>query len=217
MAAQEQVLRACRGIGAHQPLAHRRQRGRQFGRHGIGCHLRARKDVVVDRDQGIELGLARGREAVIGGPQRDEHRGTALGRRFVGTHDRQERRHRFERGIRVPHVVAGEEDRLLVRIAQRRAVLLHVADGAEILDLAEAGVARLRLAQLARQGELALVVHRLIGKADEGISIDRRVDLADQFRRERLADIDAANTDTELGMQLFVVELGHGLTRADGI
>ena len=104
----------------------------------------------------------------------------------------------------MPHVVAGEEDGFLVRAAKHRAVLLDVADGAEILDLADTGVARLGVAQLAREGELAVVIHRLIGEADERIPIDRCVDLLDHVRCERLAKVDAAEAGAELGMQLFV-------------
>src|SRR4029079_11389856 len=40
-----------------EPLAHGRQRGGHLGRYGIGGYLRARIDVIVDRDQGMELGL----------------------------------------------------------------------------------------------------------------------------------------------------------------
>jgi hypothetical protein len=107
-------------------------------------------------------------------------------------------------------VVAGEEDGLLVRGAEHRAVLLDVADGAEILGLADTGVTRLGIAELARQGKLALVIHRLVGEADERIPVDRRLDLPACIRGERLAEVDAAQAGAELGMQRFVSELGHG-------
>src|SRR6185437_13827527 len=63
---------------------------------------------------------------------------------------------------------------------------------------------------LAREGELAVVVHRLVGEADERIPIDRRVDLPSEVRGERLAKVDAADAGTELRVQLFVSELVHG-------
>ena len=62
---------------------------------------------------------------------------------------------------------------------------------------------------LACKGELAVVIHRLIGKADERIPIDRCVDLPDHIGGERLAEVDAAEAGAELGMQRFVLYLGH--------
>ena len=71
------------------------------------------------------------------------------------------------------------------------------------------GTVKVRAAELARQGELAVVIHRLIGKAEERIPIDRCVDLLDQARGERMAEVDAADAGAELGMQHFVLYLGH--------
>jgi len=100
--------------------------------------------------------------------------------------------------------VPGKEDGFLVRTAKHRAVLLDVADSTEIFGPADTGMARLGVAQMVREGELAVVIHRLVGKADERIPIDRRVDLPGQVRRKWLADIDAADAGAELRMQLFV-------------
>ena len=62
---------------------------------------------------------------------------------------------------------------------------------------------------MAREGELAVVIHRLIGEADERIAVDRGVDLLDQVGGERLAEIDATHADAELRMQLLVSQLVH--------
>ena len=60
---------------------------------------------------------------------------------------------------------------------------------------------------MARKGELA-VIHRLIGKADERIPIDRCIDLPGHIGGERLAEA-AAEAGAELVMQRFVLYLGH--------
>ena len=78
-------------------------------------------------------------------------------------------------------------------------------------------MARLGLAQLAGEGELAVVIHRLIGKVDERIPVDRCVDLPNEVRRERLAKIDAADAGAELGMELFVSELVHGFSTCPAV
>jgi hypothetical protein len=65
-------------------------------------------------------------------------------------------------------------------------------------------MARLGIAELPREGELAVVIHRLIGEADERIPVDRGFDFLDRVRGERLAEIDTSDTGAEFGMQLFV-------------
>ena len=62
-----------------------------------------------------------------------------------------------------------------VRIAQLGAVLLHITDGAEIIDLAilaQRDMVFLRLAEGFGEGQLAVVVEGLLGEMQEGIFID---------------------------------------------
>ena len=70
----------------------------------------------------------------IGGAGADELRQAAFAWRLIGAHDGERSGHSLKRGVRVPHIVAGQELGLAVIIAKLGAIWLHIANGAEILN-----------------------------------------------------------------------------------
>ena len=88
--------------------------------------------------------------------------------------------HSLKRGVRVPHIVPGQELGLAVIIAKLGAIWLHIANGAEILNpafLTQRHMAWFGWAEALRKGQLNIIIGRLIWEMNERVFVDQRPNL----------------------------------------
>ena len=115
----------------------------------------------------------------------------------------------------MPHLVAGLVVGARVRVALLGAIGGDVADGAEpdhLTGLAQGDMLRLRLAQTAGEREMGLVVHRLLGKAEEGVGVDRFADRLQRLLGQLRRQVDSGHPGTEGSVQRLDVEAVHAVS-----
>ena len=161
--AEQERAAAVDRVGAHNRMAHGRERGALLIGEEAGAHLVARPREVVDGDRALHARLQRRRQRRIGGPRAGELRGAALRRHDARGQQRAERRHRLEGAVAVPeHVgelvdhpaIVGRNDlsglHVEVRLPRERRPRRRV-HAARDLEIAEPPA----------EGDLPLVVQRL--------------------------------------------------------
>ena len=138
----------------------------------------------------------------------------------VGVGDGDERGDLAKRRIGMPHLVAARELRHLVVGAPPGAVLADVADGPEVIHDAlapEPDVLHFRFAQPPGEGELRVVVERLVGEDEEGMAVDGVAHDREVAPGRRRAEVDADDPGAEIAMQGFDRGLGHGGLRPEDV
>ena len=211
------ALQAVPRVRPHQLVLDGRQGGGVGGVHRRD--LAAGEDVVVDRVQRIDRRLHLRRQLGVGVAHAGEAGPAAFPRHLVGMGDGDEGGHLPEGGIGVPHLVAALVAGAGVRAVLLAAVVGDVADGAEpdhLSGLAEGDVLRLRLAQPAGEREMGLVGHRLAGKAEEGVRVDRLPDRLHVFIGQLRRQVQAGDPGAERGVQRFGVEVAHAVSPRPG-
>ena len=105
MRTEEERAAAVGPVGAHDRMAHGRERGALLSGEEAGAHLIARPREVVDGDRVLHARPQGLRQRRIGGPRAGELGGAALRRDDARGQQRAERRHRLEGAVGVPEHV----------------------------------------------------------------------------------------------------------------
>ncbi len=112
----------------------------------------------------------------------------------------------------MPQLVAGLIASVCMGSVALAAVVLHVADGAEVDDLAglaEGDVLCFRLTQPAGECEVSLVGHLLVRKAEHRIGVDRYANLCQRVFRDVAIQRHPGDPRPEVLMQGFDLDQRH--------
>ena len=196
---------AGRGMAAHQALAHRRP----FLALGVGeigeAQDAARKDLAVQADEVVHLALGLLVERIVGRAHVGEF-GVAAGRRDVAR--RQQRilgRHRLERAVGMPELVAQPEQAAAVVARQHLVVLVEVGDvvqvhaHAPVLAGGDVAGGLLERAQAAAEDELLVVVDLLVVEHQHAEAVHAGMDGRDLVLRQRTREVEARHVTGEEG------------------
>ena len=115
----------------------------------------------------------------------------------------------------MPQLVAGLVAGTRVRVVPLGAVVGDVADGAEVdhlAGLAQGDVLRLRLAQPEGEREMGIVVHRLLGKAEKGVGVDRFANCLHHLLGQFCRQIQTGDPGAEWRIERFDVEAVHAVS-----
>jgi hypothetical protein len=181
-----------------------RQLGLHVGRQRAGGHCAARIDQAVLRDEFRKLSCDALGQGVVRGAHGGEFGIAALGRHDPCGQQRAQRRHRLERTVRMPEVVALLVDHPPILGRDHRAAGdVAIRLPREIRAHRRVGLARhLQRTEALAECDLAFVIQALIVEHQDGVLIEGRADAREGRVIHRRAGIDAADLGAEQRVQL---------------